>query len=134
VGRVRTRSFYLLAAFFGLFVLFLYGPISAILILSFQGPDGGLTFPMNGVSTHWFAALFEQQRVGDFKRSFLRSLELGLVVMVLTVVISLLGGLAFRRRFAGASAVFYLTVASLIVPSILIGLGIGLLFNMLDSP
>jgi putative spermidine/putrescine transport system permease protein len=130
--RGRGRSFYALAGFFGLFVAFLYGPLSAILILSFQGPDGGLTFPMNGVSLHWFAALFEQQRVGDFKGSFLRSLELGLVVMVLTVLISLAAGLAFRRRFAGAGVVFYLAVASLIVPSILIGLGIGLLFGMLD--
>ena len=43
-------SFYLLAAFFTLFVLFLYGPMTAIYILSFQGPSGGLTFPMNGVS------------------------------------------------------------------------------------
>jgi putative spermidine/putrescine transport system permease protein len=130
--RERSRSFYLLAGFFALFVAFLYGPLSAILILSFQGPDGGLTFPMNGVSMHWFAALFEQQRVGDFKGSFLRSLQLGLVVMVLTVLISLAAGLAFRRRFAGAAVVFYLAVASLIVPSILIGLGIGLLFSMLD--
>ena len=31
----------------------------AIAILSFQGPDGGLTFPMNGVSVHWFANLFQ---------------------------------------------------------------------------
>jgi len=46
----RSRSFYLLAGFFGLFVLFLYGPIVTIGILSFQGPQGGLTFPMNGVS------------------------------------------------------------------------------------
>ena len=38
-----------------LFVLFLYGPTLTIVILSFQGPDGGLTFPMNGVSLHWFA-------------------------------------------------------------------------------
>ena len=82
----RSRSFYALAAFFAAFVLFLYGPLSAIVILSFQGPDGGLTFPMNGVSLHWFAALFEQQRVGDFKGAFRRSFELGLVVMVLTSV------------------------------------------------
>ena len=36
----------------------------------FQGPDGGLTFPMNGVSLHWFGNLFEQQAVGDFGGSF----------------------------------------------------------------
>ena len=32
----RPLSFYALAAFFTLFVLFLYGPMSAIFILSFQ--------------------------------------------------------------------------------------------------
>ena len=47
---------------------------STIVILSFQGPDGGLTFPMNGVSPHWFANLFEQQAVGDFGGSLTRSL------------------------------------------------------------
>ena len=127
----RGLSFYLLAAFFALFVLFLYGPTATILILSFQGPEGGLTFPMNGVSLHWFRNLFEQQAVGDFGGSFRRSIALGLMVMVLTVLFSVLAGFAFRRRFRGSGALFYLAVASLIVPSILVSLGIGLFFNIL---
>ena len=61
----RPWSFYALAAFFTLFVLFLYGPMSAIYILSFQGPNGGLTFPLNGVSLNWFYALFQQQRAPE---------------------------------------------------------------------
>ncbi|TSE12918.1 ABC transporter permease [Mesorhizobium intechi] len=125
----RTLEFYVLAAFFALFVLFLYGPLSAILILSFQGETGGLTFPLNGVSLHWFANLFERQSVGDFGGSFKRSLVLGLMVMVVTVVVSLLAGLAFRRKFRGATALFYLAVASLVVPSIIISLGIGVVFQ-----
>ncbi|CAO3358281.1 ABC transporter permease [Azospirillum palustre] len=127
----RGLSFYLLGAFFALFVLFLYGPTATILILSFQGPEGGLTFPMNGVSLHWFRNLFEQQAVGDFGGSFRRSIALGLMVMVLTVLFSVLAGFAFRRRFRGSGAIFYLAVASLIVPSILVSLGIGLFFNIL---
>ncbi len=127
----RPHSFYPLAAFFILFVLFLYGPTFTIVLLSFQGPDGGLTFPMNGVSLHWFASLFEQQMVGEFAGSFRRTLLLGAAVMTATVVFSFLGGLAFRRGFRGASVVFYLAIASLIVPSVLVGLGIGLLFRML---
>ena len=117
-------------AFFCLFVLFLYGPTLTIVILSFQGPDGGLTFPMNGVSLHWFARLFEPQAVGDFGGALKRSLLLALIVMAATVVISLAAGLAFRRRFIGANALFTLTIASLIIPSILVSLGIGLLFNL----
>jgi putative spermidine/putrescine transport system permease protein len=127
----RPREFYVLAAFFALFVLFLYGPLSAILILSFQGPNGGLTFPLNGVSFHWFGNLFEQQAVGDFGGSFRRSFALGIMVMVVTVVVSLLAGLAFRRKFVGATPLFYLSVASLVVPSIIISLGIGVLFSQL---
>ncbi len=127
----RPREFYVLAAFFALFVLFLYGPLSAILILSFQGPNGGLTFPLNGMSFHWFGNLFEQQAVGDFGGSFRRSFALGIMVMVVTVVVSLLAGLAFRRKFVGSTALFYLSVASLVVPSIIISLGIGVLFSQL---
>jgi len=127
----RPLSFYLLAAFFALFVLFLYGPMSAIYILSFQGPYGGLTFPMNGVSLHWFAALFGQQRTGDFLGSFIRSMSLALIVLTLTVVMSVMAGLAFRRRFIGSTAVFYMAIASLIMPGLLISLGIGLMFQFL---
>jgi putative spermidine/putrescine transport system permease protein len=43
----------------------------------------------------------------------------------------LLAGLAFRRKFVGATPLFYLTVASLVVPSIIVSLGIGVLFQQL---
>lgn len=125
----RSRSFYVLAAFFALFLLFLYGPTITIAILSFQGPSGGLTFPMNGTSFHWFRDLFEQQAVGDIWGSFRRSFALGLMVMVTTVVVSVMGGLAFRKRFPGSTVVFYLIITSLVIPSILISLGVGLGFS-----
>ncbi|MEM8656719.1 MAG: ABC transporter permease [Pseudomonadota bacterium] len=125
----RPRSFYVLSVFFGLFLLFLYGPTITIAILSFQGPGGGLTFPMRGTSLHWFRDLFEQQAVGDIWGSFGRSFTLGLMVMVTTVVVSVMGGLAFRKRFAGATLLFYLIITSLVIPSILISLGVGLIFS-----
>jgi len=127
----RPWTFYMLAAFFALFVVFLYGPMCAIYVLSFQGPHGGLTFPMQGLSLQWFTALFAQQRTGDFAGSFLRSILLAVLVLGLTVVMSVLAGLAFRRRFAGATLVFYLAIASLIMPGLLVGLGIGLLGQLL---
>ncbi|MFN3133312.1 ABC transporter permease [Roseibium sp.] len=125
----RSRSFYVLATFFALFLVFLYGPTLTIGILSFQGPGGGLTFPMRGVSIHWFRDLFEQQAVGDIWGSFFRSITLGLMVMVTTVIVSVMGGLAFRKRFAGSSVLFYLIITSLVIPSILISLGVGLIFS-----
>jgi putative spermidine/putrescine transport system permease protein len=129
----RSSSFYSLAALFALFVLFLYGPMITILILSFQGPEGGLTFPMNGVSLHWFGKLWEGLGVVDIWASFRRSFRLGLLVMAMTVVLSLLAGLAYRKRFFGSNVLFYVVIASLIVPSIVVSLGIGLEFRLLDD-
>src|SRR4029077_19045201 len=40
-----------------------------------------------------------------------------------------LAGLAFRRRFPGSTFVFYLAVASLIMPGLLVGLGVGLTYQ-----
>ena len=129
----RPSAFYALATVFGLFVLFLYGPMLTIIALSFQGPTGGLTFPMHGVSTHWFGRLWGGLGVVDIWAAFARSLKLGGVVMILTVVISLLAGYAFRRRFRGSAFVFYTAVASLIVPSIIVSLGIAVEFRLLDA-
>jgi putative spermidine/putrescine transport system permease protein len=133
VNEGRSPAFYALAAVFGLYVLFLYGPMIVIFILSFQGPTGGLTFPLVGVSLHWFQRLWEGNGIVDITGAFQRSLELGIVVMLLTVVLSLSAGLAFRKRFLGANLLFYVTIASLIVPSIVTSLGIALEFRMLDD-
>ena len=127
----RPPIFYGLAILFGLFVVFLYGPIATVIVLAFQGPEGGLVFPMNGVSLHWFGELFRPQPIGDIWGSFDRSIALGAIVMVATMLLSLLAGLAFRRRFAGATILFYIVVASLVMPSVVVSLGIGAMFEML---
>ena len=75
MGEKRSRSFYVLAAFFTAYVLFLYGPMFAIYILSFQGPDGGLTFPMNGVSLVWFGKVFSGSGIVDMRLGSLESLR-----------------------------------------------------------
>ena len=129
----RPASFYWLALVFALFVLFLYGPVITILVLSFQGPDGGLTLPMNGFSVHWFVQLWQGIGLIDISQGLFNSLELGVLVMVLTVVLSLMAGLAFRQRFRGSSALFYTAIGSLIMPSIVVSLGIALEFRILDD-
>jgi putative spermidine/putrescine transport system permease protein len=42
-----------------------------------------------------------------------------------------MAGLGFRKRFPGAGEIFYLVITSLIIPSILVSLGIGLIFSQL---
>ena len=116
--------------FFAGFVLFLYGPTLTIMILAFQGPDGGLTFPMNGVSLHWFFRLFETPGGRRYRR------------LVATLGAARgdgdggdggdlgRGGIGVPAAIPGAGVLFTLTVASLIVPSILVSLGVGLLFSL----
>jgi len=129
----RPAGFWPLAIVFGLFVLFLYGPMITIFVLSFQGPDGGLTFPLRGVSLHWFRQLAQGLGTVDIGAAFRRSLLLGAVVMLLTVLLSVLAGLAYRKKLRGGDALFFVTVASLIMPSIVVSLGIGLQFRLLDT-
>lgn len=129
----RSKSFYILAAIFTAYVLFLYGPMFAIFVLSFQGPEGGLTFPMNGVSLHWFYKVFEGNGVVNIGAAFKRSLALGAVVMIITVIFSVAAGMAFRKGFRGAALLFYVAIASLIMPSIITSLGIALEFRLLDD-
>lgn len=130
----RSRAFYVLATFFAAYVLFLYGPMIAIFVLSFQGAEGGLTFPMNGLSLHWFERLFfAGTGIVDIGASFVRSAKLGLLVALLTMVVSVAAGMAFRKGFRGQTLVFYLAIASLIVPSIITSLGIALEFRLLDD-
>ena len=133
VSDARAPGFWPLAAVFALFVLFMYGPMAVIFVLSFQGPEGGLTFPMRGWSLHWFRQLAEGLGTVDIGAAFTRSLMLGAVVMASTVVLSVLAGLAFRKKLGGGNALFYVTVASLIMPSIIVSLGIGLQFRLLDG-
>jgi putative spermidine/putrescine transport system permease protein len=133
VGTKRSLEFRLLAAFFAAYVLFLYGPMLVIVILSFQGPEGGLTFPLRGVSTHWFHKLAQGLGSVDIGAALKRSLSVGLIVMAFTVVLSVLAGLAFRKKLAGGNTLFFVVVASLIMPSIIVSLGIGLEFRLLDG-
>lgn len=129
----RAFGFYALASVFAGFVLFMYGPVITIFVLSFQGPEGGLTFPMRGWSLHWYRELMAGLGVVDIGAALRRSLALGAAVMLCTVALSVLAGLAFRKKLRGGDALFYVTVASLIMPSIIISLGIGLQFRLIDT-
>lgn len=130
----RPWTFYALLALFSAYVLALYGPMLCIYVLSFQDVRGGLVFPMKGLSLHWFVDLFTQVRTGDVKGGFDRSIRLAVLVTLITVVVSFLAGQAFRRRFRGDGIVFYTLIGSLVVPGLVLGIGIGLLFQFLGIP
>jgi putative spermidine/putrescine transport system permease protein len=127
----RPWTFYALGALFAAYMACLYGPMLVIYLLSFQGENGGVTFPMVGTSLTWFTDIVKPGQMANIPVSFSRSIGLALIVSILTVLFSVAAGLAFRRRFPGSGVVFYLAVASLVMPSLLVGFGIGLGFQFL---
>jgi putative spermidine/putrescine transport system permease protein len=65
--------------------------------------------------------------IGDVKGGFNRSITLAILVTMITVVISFLARLAFKRRFWGDTVVFYVVIGSLVAPGLVLGLGTGIL-------
>ena len=117
------------SGYYVVFLLFIYGPMFAMFILSFQGRRGGTSFPMRGVSLYWWTKLLEPSSIGDLKGALLRSVVLALVVMVITALFSTLFAMAFRKRFAGSGLLFYTIMTGIMVPGILLSLGLATLLK-----
>ena len=142
VARPLIRPLYL--AYLGFILAVLYFPFVVMAILSFQGPRGGHTFPLRGVSTIWYWKLFNPGKltpysdVGEFLGDYLAALQRSVVLAVITMLIStalaLMAAQAFRKGFKGSGLVFYLWLLGIIVPGITVSLGLSLWFRRMDLP
>ncbi len=122
------------SVYYALFIVFVYGPMIAMFILSFQGRRGGTSFPMRGSSLYWYNKLIEPSTVGDLQGALGRSLILALVVMLITALFSTMLAMAFRKKFVGSGLLFYTVMAGLMVPGILLSLGLATLMRQLGIP
>ncbi len=131
----KRWTFWALAAYFVLFTIFLFAPMIVMAVLSFQGPEGQLQFPMRGSGIHWWRALFDEDIGGSqataIKNAGFTSLYLGLVVGAIVAVLSLTMSMAFRRRFRGDGLLFYLILLALMTPGFLLSLGSSLWWQIL---
>ena len=122
------------SAYYALFVVFIYGPMIAMFILSFQGRRGGTSFPMRGFGLYWWNKLIEPSTVGDLQGALGRSLVLALIVMVICAVFSTMLAMAFRKPFPGSGVLFYTIMAGLMVPGILLSLGLASFLRQIGIP
>jgi putative spermidine/putrescine transport system permease protein len=118
------------SVYYAIFLVFVYGPMFAMFTLSFQGPRGGVTFPMRGLSFFWWEKLTGPSSVGDIKSSLVRSLLLALIVMVITAIFSTMLAMAFRKKFRGSGVLFYAVMSGLMVPGVLLSLGLASLLRV----
>ena len=132
--RRKTRVKAGFSVYYAIFLIFVYGPMFAMFTLSFQGPRGGVTFPMRGLSFFWWEKLAGPSAVGDIKSSLVRSLILAVIVMVITAIFSTMLAMAFRKKFRGSGVLFYAVMAGLMVPGVLLSLGLASLLRQVGIP
>jgi putative spermidine/putrescine transport system permease protein len=127
-----------LGAYFVVFLAFLYAPMILMGVLSFQGPFGSITWPFQGpVSLEWWKSLFDANVPGSHadeirasgKVSLWMSLAAGAIVSVIAFTLSM----AFRRKFRGEGAFFYLVMLALMTPGFLLALGTQLFWSWLGE-
>jgi len=121
----------LLSGFFALVIAFLYAPILVLLVFSFN--KAALpSFPLTGFTLHWY-------------RQFLGNAELrnalgtsAIVAALSSVGAVLLGTLASiavaRSRFRGKAIVTSLLLSPLVIPFVVFGISLLLLFHTLGVP
>jgi spermidine/putrescine transport system permease protein len=118
-----------LALFFVLLVVFLYAPIVILAIFSFN--DGDVTFPLAGFTLDWYRRFFSNPKI-------LQSLERSAIVAAISSLIAVALGVTaafalLRRRFVGKSAVSALLFSPLVVPYLVFGVSLLVIFTAFDK-
>lgn len=116
VQRLNARRILLL--YFVAMAVYVYAPILSLIAFSFN--EGGLTFPFTDVTLNWYVQLFENEAI---IAAISRSIQLALVVTVITSLLGTATALAYRYEFWGQRAILYLLVIGIITPGITYGVG-----------
>ncbi len=119
----RFRAPHALALALGL--AFLYLPILVLIAYSFNASK--LVTVWGGFSTKWYGVLFANQQLLDAASL---SLRIALVVATLATILGTLAALALARygRFSGRTLLNGMIAAPMVMPEVIIGLSLMLLF------
>jgi spermidine/putrescine transport system permease protein len=122
---------WILRGFFCFVVLFLYAPIVILLIFSLN--DSAVpTFPLSGFTLHWYHEFLTNS---DLRNALETSAIIAALSSVGAVVLGVLSSIALtRRRFRGKSAVSALLLSPLVIPYVVFGISLLLLFHQLGVP
>jgi len=109
---------------------FLYVPILSLIVYSFN--RSRLVTVWAGFSTEWYGRLFENRQILD---AAWLSLKIAAVNATGAVILGTLAGLALARfgRFRGRTLLSSMTTAPLVMPEVITGLSLLLLFVALEQ-
>lgn len=120
-----------LKVFFALVVVFLYAPILILIVFSFN--DSALpTFPLSGFTLRWYREFLAN---GDLRAALKTSALVAALSSVGAVLLGVLASIALvRRRFTGKAAVTAVLISPLVIPYVVFGVSLLLLFHRLGIP
>jgi putative spermidine/putrescine transport system permease protein len=123
---LRRRLFTLgLRALMGATLLFLAAPLVVVIPLSFNSASY-LTFPLAGLSIRWYVALFTSPA---WQHAFSTSFLVALPVTLLATTLGTLAALGLTLSdFPGKATVIAILVSPMMVPHIIVGIGLFLLY------
>ncbi len=108
---------------------FLYLPIVTLIVYSFNGSGVG-GFPPHDLTLNWYRLLFADEAIWT---SVLNSLEVALAAMVISLSLGIPAALALdRANFPGKDLFRRLVLLPLILPGIITGLSLLMLFRAAD--
>ncbi len=109
---------------------FLYGPILSLIIFSFN--KSKLVTVWGGFSTKWYGELLRNDQIID---AALLSLRIAVVNATFAVALGTLAGMALARfgRFRGRTLFSGMVTAPLVMPEVITGLSLLLLFVSLEQ-
>ncbi len=124
----RNSKFLSISSLFGF--IFLYAPIISLIIYSFN--KSKLVTVWGGWSIKWYVELFNNQQIID---AALVSLNVAFITATLSVILGVLAGYVLSRmgKFPGKLIVSGWVSAPLIMPEVITGLSLLLLFVSLES-
>ena len=118
----------LTVGYFVFAAVYIYAPILSVIVFSFN--EGGITAPFAGFTMAAYGELFANQSMAA---AITRSIQLALVVTLITTVLGTAAGLAYRYNFRGQRGLLYLIVLGIITPGVTYGIGARLfLTEILD--
>jgi putative spermidine/putrescine transport system permease protein len=132
VGEVPPWAWIVGIAVVAITTVYMLAPLVVVMGASLSA-GGYLVFPPQGLSLRWYGEVFATD---DYLRAALLSLRVGLAVMVVSVLVGSAAAAALTRfRFPGADALQALFLSPLILPAIVFGIGMLMLFSRLfDGP
>lgn len=120
----------MLAAYATLVILLLYLPILIVIVLSFN--DAPITgFPFRGFTLDWFGVVFSSSAL---LHAIGNSIILGAISATLGTLLALLLAVAFRSNLAFKAIILNLLLIPIILPGIIAGASIFVLFQLLGLP